>query len=126
MSASNKDSSGETGMVMHLLAKCLYQKGSVFYRGDLDILLKAFNFTKTCVSKNWILSRGDLVDPEMALVDPERAYEYFRRTFSEKEIRLLEFEVNSRKRAEDPERERLLLDAGYIAGDKMRFTGKGL
>jgi len=61
----------------------------------------------------------------MTLINSSKAYEYFRATFSEKEICILEYELRSKKGVEDSERERLLVEAGYSLKRKGRFTQKG-
>jgi hypothetical protein len=112
-------------MYLHYLASFGYGTGAGFFRGDVDIIDKAFNFTKACIQNDWVASYGDIVDPKMTLVNPTKAYDYFNSTFSEKEKFLLEYEIESKKKAHDAVRERLLTDAGYLAGQEMRFTGKG-
>jgi hypothetical protein len=126
--ASIKESSGEMGMYKHLTASFGYRGGALLYEGDLDVILKAKAYSETCIKNHWVATHGEgegkYVDLQMMLSEPSKAYDYFRSTFSEKEICLLEYELQSTKTEDDhdPEREQLLKEAGYSLGDKLRVA----
>jgi ankyrin repeat protein len=126
IAASSQESQGgtDTRMVVHMLELLGFGPGAEFHRGDLDIILKAYSFTKTCVQKDWIASQGNAVDPNMTLTEPAQAYAYFETTFTEKEKLLLEYEIEGKKSSHDSIRRILLKDAGYDATGSMRMTGK--
>lgn len=101
-----------------------YGKGSVICQGDFEIINKAYDFTRHCITSDWVLMNGEVFDESMTLTDPAAVREYFVSTFSDKELELLEYQLRSKKGSDDPQRERLIRAAGYKVGDKLTLTEK--
>src|SRR2546427_12432965 len=72
ISASNRASSGHAEMYMHWFASFGYGSGTVLYKGDFEILQKAFDFSTTCIKNDWVASRGEGVDPDMTVSNPDK------------------------------------------------------
>lgn len=93
---------------------------SAYYDGDRDLLVKVTKFYMACFQNDWIQVYTDTVTgaAHVSLLNAAKANEYFGSMFSDKELDLLSYELQSTKKKEDPERERLLVEAGYTLGEK--------
>ena len=109
---------------MRLFQSYGYKEGTTISSGDFSILMKALDFTNTCLNKGWITPNSDQMNASVTIIDPTKASDLFLETFSEAEIHLLMHELNSNKE-NDIERDNLLKKAGYSIGGKIQFTGKG-
>jgi hypothetical protein len=109
-----------------LLIEFGFTRGSIFYKGDWDIIWKCFLFTQHCVKMDWINSGMGFVTSSMDLDEPQKAREYFVETFDEDEVRLLEYEFRSDKLETAEARIGLLKRAGYECENALRVTGKHL
>ncbi len=104
----DKDKDQQVVLGLGLMQAFGYKAGAVIRLGDLNILLKGFGFMVQCVEDKYVT-----LEQNMPITEAEKIRELFHKTFSEKEILLLECEVMSEKGPDASARDRLLDDAGY-------------